>query len=273
MAREDSIHIKIKIDVDPQDKEFVENLSKDIAKADETKVGKKQQEAVGPLTKTQTDIENNEKEIKVIKKRIKQNKDKVTDQQKLKDLKQEKIRLQITEWKQGNVGKLQSLSSQHFSNLRQAATNPGAFILGAFTKKLGKYGAAATKGGIYAIIALIAYEAVLFAIDQLMKPGRWLDRRYRRIARQETLNFYERRLQEDIRHGYQEIRVTTIQGLRGGASQVNGGLFEFSIGTTGLTSSVSRSSQQVYGHAYLSGSGIDNRGNPKRTTVSGRFSP
>ncbi len=183
-----------------------------------------------------------------------------------------KIRLQITEWKQGNVGKLQSLSSQHFSNLRQAATNPGAFLLGAFTKKLGKYGAAATKGGIYAIIALIAYEAVLFVIDQLMKPGRWLDRRYRRISREETLNFYERTLQEELRHGYQEVRVTTISGLRGGASQVNGNLFEFSSSATGLLqSSPYRSSQQVYGHAYLSGSGIDNRGNPRRRTVSGRF--
>ena len=114
---------------------------------------------------------------------------------------------------------------------------------------------------------------MLFLIDQAMQPGRWLDRRFRRIARVETFKFYERTLQEELRHGYQEMRVTTIQGLRGGASQVNGNLFEFSSGATGISqSSPYRSSQQIYGHAYLSGSGINNRGNPKRRTVSGRFS-
>ncbi len=140
------------------------------------------------------------------------------------------------------------------------------------TRILGKYGGAAAKGGLYAVIALLVYETVQFALRQLMEPGRLLDRRFRRIARVETMNFYERTLQEEIRHGYQEIRVTTQHGLRGGASQVNGNLFEFSSGATGiLQSSPYRSSQQVYGHAYLSGSGVDKRGSPKKRTVSGRF--
>jgi len=274
--REDSIHIKIKIDVDPQDKEFVENLSQNIAKADEGVIASKKTTKQKPDLTTVPTFE--ELETRYLKKFI----DKIEKEMGKKDskdpevilgrLQAKKDRLLLKQWKEGPVGKLHNFTSSQFANLRQAATNPGAFLLGAFTKKLGKYGAAATKGGIYAIIALIAYEAVLFVIDQLMKPGRWLDRRYRRISREETLNFYERTLQEDIRHGYQEIRVTTIQGLRGGTSQVNGNLFEFSSTTTGiLQSSPYRSSQQVYGHAYLSGSGIDNRGNPRRRTVSGRF--
>jgi len=40
--RVDSIHIKIKIDVDPADKEFIENLSSDLAQADEQKTIQKQ---------------------------------------------------------------------------------------------------------------------------------------------------------------------------------------------------------------------------------------
>ena len=35
--REDSIHIRIKIDVDAEDKAFVDNLSSEIARADEEK--------------------------------------------------------------------------------------------------------------------------------------------------------------------------------------------------------------------------------------------
>ena len=275
--REDSIHIKIKIDVDPADKEFIENLSSDLAQADEQGIKAKEKkpkkpEKLGPPTKTEFEIRELEKQIEKIEKRRKIKKKKTSDEI-LLEKKQKLNTLQIKEFKQGPVGKINKFTSAQFANLRQAATNPGAFIVGAFTKKLGKYGGAAVRGGIYAMIALLVYETILFVIDQLMQPGRWLDRRFRRIARVETLNFYERTLQEELRHGYQEIRVTTIQGLRGGESQVNGNLFEFSSTTTGiLQSSPYRSSQQVYGHAYLSGSGVDNRGNPKRRTVSGRFS-
>jgi len=130
----------------------------------------------------------------------------------------------------------------------------------------------AAKGGIYAMIALLVYEIILFTIDQLMQPGRWLDRRFKRISRLETMNFYERTLQEEIRHGYQEIRVTTMEGLRGGASQVNGNFFEFSSGATGIIqSSPYRSSQDIYKSQNATGSITDSQGNPRRRTMSGRF--
>ena len=273
--REDSIHIKIKIDVDPADKEFIENLSSDLAQADEQKIIQKQsqREVTTEDEQTNREIKELKKDIKDIETQLKKGVDPKDPKVIKAKLEAKKNTLLVKQFQQGPVGKLNKFTSAQFANLRQAATNPGAFIVGAFTKKLGKYGGMAAKGGIYAMIALLVYETILFVIDQLMQPGRWLDRRFRRIARVETLNFYERTLQEELRHGYQEIRVTTIQGLRGGESQVNGNLFEFSSTTTGiLQSSPYRSSQQVYGHAYLSGSGVDNRGNPKRRTVSGRFS-
>ena len=105
-----------------------------------------------------------------------------------------------------------------------------------------------------------------------MKPGRLFDRRYRRVARDEVMNFFERQLQEDLRHGNAEIRVTTMPGLRGGQSQVHGNLFAFSSGTTTkLQSEGFRSSHQVSGNGYVNGAITDRSGNPRRRTVSGRF--
>jgi hypothetical protein len=270
--REDTIHIKIKLDIDEEDKQIITNVSEDLAKTDEQGIKKV---ATEPPTeeeqRIQDEIDKLEKEIKKIKKENDKKKEQTLTEKK-DELERKKDRILLQRFKNGNVGKIQKFSSEHFGNLRQAATNPGAFIIGAFTKKLGKYGGAAAKGGIYAMIALLVYETILFVLDQLMQPGRWLDRRFKRLARLETMNFYERTLQEEIRHGYQEIRVTTMQGLRGGASQVNGNFFEFSSGTTGiLQSSPYRSSQEIYQSQNASGNSTDTQGNPRRRTVSGRF--
>ncbi len=272
--REESIHIRIKIDVDEQDKAFIDNLSSELAQADEQKITQKQSQREVTTDDEQTDreIKKLKKDITDIETQLKKGVDSKDPQLIKEKLEVKKNGLLLKQFKQGPVGKLNNFTSAQFSNLRQAATNPGAFIVGAFTKKLGKYGGAAAKGGIYAMIALLVYETILFILDQLMQPGRWLDRRFRRLARLETMNFYERTLQEEIRHGYQEIRVTTMQGLRGGASQVNGNFFEFSSGATGiLQTSPYRSSQEIYQSQNASGNSTDTQGNPKRRTVSGRF--
>ena len=275
--KEDSVHIKIKLDVSDEDKQFTEKLSQDLEKADQQGIKAKRktatnQEKIGPPTKTEFEIRELEKQIDEIEKRRKLKKGNKTTDQILEEKQQKLNTLHIKEFNEGPLGDLKNLSEEAANNLVKIATKPASFIAEAVFALFGKVGKAAARGGIFGIIALVVYEAVLFFIKQLMEPGRLLDRRFRRIARVETMNFYERTLQEELRHGYQEIRVTTIQGLRGGESQVNGNFFEFSSGATGiLQSSPYRSSQQVYGHAYLSGSGIDRRGNPRRRTVSGRF--
>jgi len=272
--REESIHIRIKIDVDEEDKAFIDNLSSELAQADEQRITQKQSQREVTTDDEQTDREIKElkKDITDIETQLRKGADPKDPQLIKEKLEVKKNGLLLKQFNQGPVGKLNNFTSAQFANLRQAATNPGAFIVGAFTKKLGKYGGAAAKGGIYAMIALLVYETILFVLDQLMQPGRWLDRRFRRLARLETMNFYERTLQEEIRHGYQEIRVTTMQGLRGGASQVNGNFFEFSSGATGiLQTSPYRSSQEIYQSQNASGNSTDTQGNPKRRTVSGRF--
>ncbi len=287
VERVDSVHIKIKIDVDPQDKEFIEGLASEMGRADQERAKrknepnwrtyteeekpkkKKKEEFIGPPTRTEFEQRKVEKLLDDIKRKRKLKKEKRTPEQILKD-KEQQLNSQIR--KEIMQNPVFNLSKEAASTLAKIATKPGEVLTMVLSKALGRFGGVAMRGGLYAIIALLAYETAIFAIKQLMEPGRWLDRRYRRIARVETMNFYERTLQEDLRHGYQEMRVTTIQGLRGGAGQVNGNLFEFSSGPTGiLQSSPYRSSQQIYGHAYLSGSGVDKRGNPKRRTVSGRF--
>ena len=51
VERVDSVHIKIKIDVDPQDKEFIENLSSEMARADEKRLVKEKVEIEKPKKK------------------------------------------------------------------------------------------------------------------------------------------------------------------------------------------------------------------------------
>jgi hypothetical protein len=280
--REDSVHIRIKIDVDPQDKQFIENLSSEMARADDIRVKKevtikeeepkKKKEKVagadfGVPTFEQIETRYLKKFIKKLKEEIK-GADSKDPKVILKKLQLEKVTLQQKKFMKGPVGIINRLSSQASANLIRLATNPSAFIVAGVTKLLSKYGKAAAKGGIYAVLAILIYETVLFVIDQFMQPGRALDRRFKRIARIETMNFYERQLQEELRHGYQEIRVTTMAGLRGGQSQVNGNLFEFSSGTTGiLQSSPYRNSQEIYRSQNASGSVTDSQGNPRRRNV------
>jgi len=267
--REDSIHIRIKIDVDEADKEFTENLAANLAKADEQQAVKKvRTELEETPEETQREIEKLESDIAAIEKRLDKGVDPKDPEVIKAKLEAKKSRLELKELKEGPLGVVNSFTTEQAGNLRKFVTNPSSFFVAGLTKLLGKYGGAAAKGGVYAIIALLVYETVLFALDQMMAPGRPLDRRFKRIARLETMNFYERTLQEEIRHGYQEIRVTTMPGLRGGESQVNGNLFEFSSGATGIIqSSPYRSSQSIYRSAMADGMPTDRQGSPRRRSV------
>lgn len=270
--REDSIHIRIRIDVDEEDKLFTENLATNLAKTDEEKVARQIKEASEKeFDPTPTFSEHVKKylkeEIKKINKEIRGAKPEDVESLKEK-LKIRENSLKLKQLDASPVSIVRDMTQAAAINLQKFTTSPGAFFLAGLGKAFKKLGGAATKGGIIGIIALIVYELTLFALDELMKPGRPLDRRFKRIARLETMNFYERTLQEELRHGYQEIRVTTMPGLRGGQSQVNGNLFEFGSGATGIIqSSPYRSSQDVYRSQNTSGAVTDSNGNPRRRNV------
>ena len=98
------------------------------------------------------------------------------------------------------------------------ASNPAQFMVQAFIRKFAKVGIAIG-------FAVLLYEIVQWILDESMKAGRWLDRRFKRTAQDEILLFMTRKAQEELRRGFAETRVTTQQGLRGGQGQVSGNLF------------------------------------------------
>lgn len=124
----------------------------------------------------------------------------------------------VKEFDLGNVGDLKRLTKQQWSNVHSLALNPFGFFTNTLIKKL-------TKGVGIAALAFILLDVIKFAIEELMKPGRELDRRFRRIASAEIRIFTERQLQEELRLGFKQVIITSRPFLRGGQGQVSGNLY------------------------------------------------
>jgi len=113
----------------------------------------------------------------------------------------------------GNVGEINRMASAQFGNLRQFARNPFTFITGTVFKKF-------AKGAGIVALALIIFEAVKFVISELLKPGRFLDIRFRRDITQEIIAFRRREDQQKLKQGFSNIIITTMPRLRGGENQI-----------------------------------------------------
>ncbi len=126
---------------------------------------------------------------------------------------------QLDSYNLGNVGSIQNFSSQQFGNVRSISSNPLQFIIQVISRQLVK---------VVAVIGivLIIKEIVMWLIEEMMKPGRSMDRRFRRTAQEEVMQFWTHLEQEELRRGFKDIRVTSIVGLRGGANQVSGNMFQ-----------------------------------------------
>lgn len=176
------------------------------------------------------------------------------------------IKEKVDKWDMGNIGNLESLSSKQFSNIQSIATNPSGFFTSGFVRILAK-----ATGAIG--IALILMNFINFAIDEAMKPGRALDRRFKRLAGDEIMQFWTLQEQEKLRAGFTEVRVTTMPGLRGGASQVDGNLWQhqFVTGTRQSVTDYRVTTQKVIPYSYMY-SRVDSDGNPifDRFTVGRR---
>lgn len=129
----------------------------------------------------------------------------------VKDAQIEETVKELKRFKQGNVGEIQRLTSQQFGNIRSLAVNPVQFMIGSVFSKL--------KSGVGVMaLAAILYEVVRFVINELLKPGRLLDRRFRRDIEDEILAFRRREEKQKLRAGQTNIIVSTIGGLRGTAA-------------------------------------------------------
>lgn len=129
----------------------------------------------------------------------------------------------VESFETGNVGDIQKFSSQQFGNVKQMATNPVQFIFGTVIKKMGKF----AKFGAFAFFALLIDQAVKFVLNELMEPGRILDRRFKLLADKQILLFTERKEQQELRQGFKSLIVSTIPGLRGLGigGQISGNLY------------------------------------------------
>lgn len=134
--------------------------------------------------------------------------------------KQKDVNDKVELFEEGNVGKIQQLSSQQFSNVQQFARNPFQFFFANIFKRF-------AKGAGVLLLAGIILEAVKFIIGELFKSGRLLDRTFKRKIRNEILLFNSEREQAELRQGFRSVIITTIPFLRGDQvrGQISGNLY------------------------------------------------
>jgi len=125
----------------------------------------------------------------------------------------------VKEWGKGNIGDIQKLSTEQFGNIRSLATDPFSFMSRTILRKL------KTGAGVLFIVT-IAVEVAKFLIQELFKPGRIFDIRFREQIDLQIIKFLERKEQEELRRGFKNVITTTIGGLRGDSLRGNiGGNF------------------------------------------------
>ncbi len=114
---------------------------------------------------------------------------------------------EFTKMKKGHVGELNRMTSAQFGNIRELATNPAGFIIGTFIRKF-------AKGVGIVAFALIIFESVKWVISELLKPGRFLDLRFKRDINKEIIAFRKREDQQKIKQGFSNIIITSMPRLR-----------------------------------------------------------
>lgn len=122
--------------------------------------------------------------------------------------------------KESPFGTMENITRQQVSNLQGFSKDPFKFMLNKFFKKF------ARGAGIIAL-ATVIFAAVQLIISELFKPGRDLDRRFRRVAKDEILLFNSTEEQAELRQGFRTVTVTTIQFLKGNElrGQISGNLY------------------------------------------------
>lgn len=135
-----------------------------------------------------------------------------TDKQAKKEIEVQNTVKKVKVFENGQVGEINRMASAQFGNLREFSKNPITFIASVFTKKF-------AKGAGVVALALIIFGAVKAVIAELLRAGRWLDRRFKRDIRKEILQNETRKNQQKLKQGFSNVIITTTSGLRGGYKQ------------------------------------------------------
>lgn len=159
----------------------------------------------------QTEIQN--------EKKLAGSKNGITDSRELeKEI--NKVNEELENLTKSPLGDLTTLTREQTRNLAQFSKDPFQFIFTRIFKKFGK------GAGIIAL-ATIIFSAVQLIISELMKPGRLLDRRFKRIAQDEIFLFNSTEDVAELRQGFRTVTITTIPFLRGSQlrGQISGNLY------------------------------------------------
>lgn len=115
-------------------------------------------------------------------------------------------------WDDGNIGEINRFTTSQWGNLRDFVSNPVQFMMQAVFRKM-------AKGLGVAAFALLIFEAVQWIISELLKPGRMLDIRFKRVTRDEIIAFRRREDQQRLRQGFSSIIITSMPRMRGSLNQ------------------------------------------------------
>lgn len=180
------------------------------------------------LVTEEPDFENEIEElIKSQEKTVKKTDDEQRLVEKKSDKKIQENERKLNELLSGNIGDLKSLSTEQFGNIKSLATNPFGFMTRTILTKL------RTGAGVLFIVA-IAIEVAKFLIEELFKPGRMFDQRFREQIDKQVIQFLTRKEQAELRAGYKSLITTTVGGLRGDSlrGQIGGNFYSDPLETS-----------------------------------------
>lgn len=202
------------------------NLEEDIKKIIDENL-QNETDILSPQKKQEHDLEKIKTEITQIKRDTEKNNDETTEELKRLTLAEKTKKRDITQVKDDlkvfdttSIKQINNMSSTQLSNLQGMTKDPFKFMLVNVFKKF------ARGAGVLAL-ATIIFTAVQIIISELMKPGRLLDRIFKRVARDEILLFNSREEQAELRQGFRTVIVTTMPFLSGSEvrGQVSGNLY------------------------------------------------
>lgn len=106
-----------------------------------------------------------------------------------------------------------------FTQRTQAGVNAASgalnFARGGIGGMAGMLGSIATKAILPVAIATTIYELVTSVLQELFRPGGFLDRRYRQVIDDEVASLTSRQEKAELQQGIRILRITPVAGFRG----------------------------------------------------------
>jgi small-conductance mechanosensitive channel len=195
--------------------------------SEKSKLAKELEKQKKSLDKLQRKLEKDLGEITQLKREVNKSNEnsseQISDLTKAEAVKKEQLKGINEELKQfdnTSLSDLKNLTKEQTGNIQSFSRDPFKFMLTKFFKKF-------AKGAGVLALATVIFAAVHLIITELMKPGRFLDRRFKRMAQKEILLFNSREEVAELRQGFRTVTITTMPFLKGAElrGQISGNLY------------------------------------------------